>query len=199
MIRQYELVERVKSYDPNADEDALNSAYVFAMKAHGSQTRASGDPYFSHPLEVAGILTELKLDTASIVTALLHDTVEDTHVSLDDIEKHFGKDVRKLVDGVTKLSMIKWESHQQEQAENFRKLVLAMSNDIRVLLIKLADRLHNMRTLHFLPSAEKRARKARETMEIYVPLAQRIGVHKMKDELEDLAFRNSCEKKTKIR
>ncbi len=189
MIRQYELVERVKAYDPNADEDALNSAYVFAMKAHGSQTRASGDPYFSHPLEVAGILTEMKLDTASIVTALLHDTVEDTEVSLDDIEKHFGKDVRKLVDGVTKLSMIKWESHQHEQAENFRKLVLAMSNDIRVLLIKLADRLHNMRTLHYLPSPEKRARKARETMEIYVPLAQRIGVHRMKDELEDLAFR----------
>src|SRR5258708_5447962 len=159
MIRQYELVERVKAYDPNADEDALNSAYVFAMKAHGSQTRASGDPYFSHPLEVAGILTEMKLDTASIVAALLHDTVEDTHISLDDIEKHFGVDVRKLVDGVTKLSMIKWESHQQEQAENFRKLVLAMSNDIRVLLIKLADRLHNMRTLHYLASAEKRARK----------------------------------------
>lgn len=189
MLRQYELVERVKAYDPNADEDALNSAYVFAMKAHGSQTRASGDPYFSHPLEVAGILTEMKLDTASIVTALLHDTVEDTHVSLEDIEKHFGKDVRKLVDGVTKLSLIKWESHQQEQAENFRKLVLAMSNDIRVLLVKLADRLHNMRTLHYLPSAEKRVRKARETMEIYVPLAQRIGVHEMKDELEDLAFR----------
>lgn len=189
MIRQYELVERVKSYDPNADEEALNAAYVFAMKAHGSQMRASGDPYFSHPLEVAGILTEMKLDTASIVTALLHDTVEDTDVTLADIEKQFGKDVATLVDGVTKLSMIQWESHQHEQAENFRKLVLAMSNDIRVLLIKLADRLHNMRTLHYLPNPEKRARKARETMEIYVPLAQRIGVHKMKDELEDLAFR----------
>lgn len=189
MIRQYELVERVKSYDPNADEDMLNAAYVFAMKAHGSQMRASGDPYFSHPLEVAGILAEMKLDTASIVTALLHDTVEDTDVTLEDIEKLFGQDVAKLVDGVTKLSMIQWESHQHEQAENFRKLVLAMSNDIRVLLIKLADRLHNMRTLHFLPKPEKRARKARETMEIYVPLAQRIGVHKMKDELEDLAFR----------
>lgn len=189
MIRQYELLERVKAYDPNADEDALNSAYVFAMKAHGTQMRASGDPYFSHPLEVAGILTELKLDTASIITALLHDTVEDTNVSLDEIEKHFGKEVRALVDGVTKLSQLKLKSHAHQQAENFRKLVLAMSDDIRVLLIKLADRLHNMRTLHHLPSAEKRARKARETMEIYVPLAERIGLHNFKDELEDLAFR----------
>ena len=188
MIRQYELVERVKAYDPNTDEDALNSAYVFAMKAHGTQKRASGDPYFSHPLEVAGILTELKLDGASIITALLHDTVEDTTVTLDQIEKGFGKEVRQLVDGVTKLSQIKWESQQHQQAENFRKLVLAMSNDIRVLLIKLADRLHNMRTLHHLPSAEKRARIARETMEIYVPLAERIGLHQIKDELEELSF-----------
>lgn len=188
MIRQYELVERVKSYDPAADEDLLNRAYVFSMKAHGSQMRASGDPYFSHPLEVAGILTQMRLDTASIVTALLHDTVEDTVATLEDIHRLFGPEVARLVDGVTKLSRIELQNEQTKQAENFRKLVLAMSEDIRVLLIKLADRLHNMRTLHFLKNIEKRRRIARETMEIYAPLAERIGIHKMKDELEDLAF-----------
>ncbi|WP_029007090.1 RelA/SpoT family protein [Azospirillum halopraeferens] len=188
MIRQYELVERVKAYDPSADEDLLNRAYVFSMKAHGSQTRASGDPYFSHPLEVAGILTTLKLDAATIVTALLHDTVEDTVATLEDLERLFGKEIARLVDGVTKLSRLEMHSEQAKQAENFRKLVLAMSEDIRVLLVKLADRLHNMRTLHHLKKPEKRRRIARETLEIYAPLAERIGMHQVKDELEDLAF-----------
>jgi GTP pyrophosphokinase len=188
MIRQFELVERVRSYDTGVDEDALNRAYVFAMKAHGAQTRESGDPYFSHPLEVAGILTELKLDTSSIMTALLHDVVEDTKASLEEIERRFGKDIARLVDGVTKLSRIELQSEQSRDAENFRKLVLAMSEDIRVLLVKLADRLHNMRTLKYVRSAEKRRRIARETMDIYAPLAERIGMHRFKDELEDLAF-----------
>src|SRR3990167_8299739 len=188
MIRQYELVEGVKAYDPKADEDLLNRAYVFAMKAHGTQKRASGDPYFTHPLEVAGILVDMRLDVASIVTALLHDTVEDTLATLDEIEKLFGKEVVFLVDGVTKLSQIEFQSDKAKQAENFRKLLLAMSSDIRVLLIKLADRLHNMRTLHFVKSEEKRVRVSQETMEIYAPLAERIGLHMVKDELQDLSF-----------
>ncbi|HYG91434.1 MAG TPA: bifunctional (p)ppGpp synthetase/guanosine-3',5'-bis(diphosphate) 3'-pyrophosphohydrolase [Azospirillum sp.] len=188
MIRQYELVERVRAYDPSADEDLLNRAYVFSMKAHGAQTRASGDPYFSHPLEVAGILTSLKLDAATIVTALLHDTVEDTVATQEDIERVFGKEIGRLVDGVTKLSRLEMQSEQAKQAENFRKLVLAMSEDIRVLLVKLADRLHNMRTLHHIKNPEKRKRISRETLEIYAPLAERIGMHQVKDELEDLAF-----------
>ncbi len=189
MIRQYELVERVRGYDPNADEEALNRAYVFSMKAHGSQMRASGDPYFSHPVEVAGILTHYRLDTASIVTALLHDTVEDTVATIDEIGAHFGNEVARLVDGVTKLSKLEHQSRDTQQAENFRKLLLAISEDIRVLLVKLADRLHNMRTLHYVKSPEKRARIARETMEIYAPLAERIGIQDIKEELEDLAFR----------
>jgi GTP pyrophosphokinase len=188
MMRQFELVELVKSYDPNADEDALNRAYVYSMKAHGAQLRASGDPYFSHPIEVAGLLAQMKLDSSSIVTGLLHDTVEDTVATLDDIEHRFGPDIARLVDGVTKLSRLELQSDQTKQAENFRKLVLAMSEDIRVLLVKLADRLHNMRTLRFISSEEKRRRIARETMDIYAPLAERIGMHRMKDELEDLAF-----------
>jgi guanosine-3',5'-bis(diphosphate) 3'-pyrophosphohydrolase len=188
MMRQFELVERVKGYDPSADEGALNRAYVFSMKAHGAQLRASGDPYFSHPVEVAGILAEMKLDSSSIITGLLHDTVEDTVATLEDIERLFGGDIGRLVDGVTKLSRLELQSDQTKQAENFRKLVLAMSEDIRVLLVKLADRLHNMRTLHFIKDDEKRRRIARETMEIYAPLAERIGMHEMKDELEDLAF-----------
>ena len=187
MIRQFELVEKVKSYDPNADEDAINRAYVFAMKAHGSQKRASGDPYFSHPLEVAGILCDMKLDTASIITALLHDTVEDTDATLEDIEKLFGEEVKNLVNGVTKLTRIEVQSDKTKQAENFRKLVLAMSDDIRVLLVKLADRLHNMRTLQYVRE-EKRRRIGRETLDIYAPLAERIGITHFKDELEDLAF-----------
>jgi GTP pyrophosphokinase len=188
MIRQFELVDLVKAYDQGADEAALNGAYVFAMKAHGAQKRASGDPYFSHPLEVAGILTEYRLDTASIVTALLHDTIEDTPATLKDIERHFGKEVAQLVDGVTKLTRIKLQSDQTTQAENFRKLVLALSEDIRVLLVKLADRLHNMRTLRYIDNADKRRRIAMETMDIYAPLAERIGMQEMKNELEDLAF-----------
>ncbi len=188
MIRQFQLVESVKAYDPGADEDALNRAYVFSMKAHGSQERASGDPYFSHPLEVANILTKMKLDGASIITALLHDTVEDTEATLDQIEQLFGKEVARLVDGVTKLSRIELQSDHSKHAENFRKLVLAMSEDIRVLLVKLADRLHNMQTLHHIKDVDKRGRIARETLEIYAPLAERIGMHQMKDELENLAF-----------
>ncbi|MDP6345754.1 MAG: bifunctional (p)ppGpp synthetase/guanosine-3',5'-bis(diphosphate) 3'-pyrophosphohydrolase [Alphaproteobacteria bacterium] len=189
MIRQFELVERVAGYDERADENLLNRAYVFSMKAHGSQMRASGDPYFSHPVEVAGILTDYKLDCATIVTALLHDTVEDTLATIDQIGELFGEEISRLVDGVTKLSKLEMRSEASEQAENFRKLVLAMSDDIRVLLVKLADRLHNMRTLHFLKNAEKRARIAAETMEIYAPLAERLGMQRIKQELEDLAFR----------
>ena len=188
MIRQFELVERVRSYDPGADEDILNRAYVYAMKMHGTQKRESGDPYFAHPIEVAGILTDLKLDDDSIVTALLHDIVEDTDATLDDVEHLFGKDISRLVDGVTKLTRLELQSEQTKYAENFRKLLLAMSEDIRVLLVKLADRLHNMRTLHYVQSEEKRRRIARETMEIYAPLAERIGMQRFKDELEDLAF-----------
>ncbi|EKV31445.1 GTP pyrophosphokinase [Caenispirillum salinarum AK4] len=188
MMRQFELVERVASYDPQADEDALNRAYVFAMKMHGSQLRASGDPYFSHPVEVAGILTDYRLDCASIITALLHDTIEDTPATLEEIEKLFGKQVARLVDGVTKLTRIELTSDSAKQAENFRKLLLAMSEDIRVLLVKLADRMHNMRTLHFIKKPEKRQRIAAETMEIYAPLAERIGMDAWKMELEDRAF-----------
>src|SRR5438132_8924297 len=187
-MRQFELAERVRTYGPAVNEDALNRAYVFSMKAHGAQKRASGDPYFSHPVEVAGILAQMKLDSASIVTGLLHDTVEDTVATLDDIERMFGPEITRLVDGVTKLSRIQLQSDPTKQAENFRKLVLAMSEDIRVLLVKLADRLHNMQTLRFIESEERRRRIARETMDIYVPLAERLGMHRMKDELEDLAF-----------
>src|SRR5215470_877145 len=188
MIRQFELVERVKAYDPAADEDALNRAYVFAMKAHGSQSRASGDPYFSHPLGVAELLARMKLDSASIVTGLLHDTVEDTDATLEQIEQLFGKEVARLVDGVTKLSRIELQSDHTKHAENFRKLVLAMSADIRVLLVKLADRLHNMQTLNYIKEEDKRRRIALETLEIYAPLAERMGMQQMKDELENLAF-----------
>ncbi|TNC98293.1 MAG: guanosine polyphosphate pyrophosphohydrolase/synthetase [Stygiobacter sp.] len=188
MMRQFELVERVKSYDPAADEDAINRAYVFAMKMHGSQLRASGDPYFSHPIEVAGILTKYRLDCASIITALLHDTIEDTPATQEDIDRMFGVEIGRLVDGVTKLSRIEMQSDHAKQAENLRKLVLAMSEDIRVLLVKLADRVHNMRTLHFIKNPDKRRRIALETMEIYAPLAERIGMQEMKMELEDLAF-----------
>src|SRR3982750_3753263 len=156
MMRQTTLVERVRAYDPGADESILNKAYVFAMQAHGPQKRASGDPYFSHPLEVAGILTDLKLDTATVATALLHDTVEDTSATIEDIEANFGAEIASLVDGVTKLSKLELFSERTKQAENFRKLMLAMSNDIRVLLVKLADRLHNMRTISGLKNESVR-------------------------------------------
>lgn len=188
MIRQFELVEKVKSYDPYTNEDLLNKAYVFSMKMHGSQKRASGDPYFLHPLEVAGILTNLKLDWRTIVTALLHDTVEDTTATLKEIEKLFGKDIATLVDGVTKLSKIEKQSIQKTQAENFRKFLLAMSKDLRVLLVKLADRLHNMRTLHYVKSTDKQKRVAKETIDIFAPLAGRIGLQNMRNELENLSF-----------
>ncbi len=188
MIRQYELIDRIKAYDPDMNEDMVNRAYIYAMKMHGAQKRASGDLYFSHPLEVAGIMTEMKMDAATICTALLHDTVEDTVATLEDIQHLFGDEVARLVDGVTKLSKIEFQSAQEKQAENFRKLVLAMSEDIRVLLVKLADRLHNMRTLHHISKPEKRKRIALETIEIYAPLAERIGIHKIKEELEDLSF-----------
>ena len=189
MLRQYELVERVKAYDPEADEDLLNRAYVFSMKAHGSQLRASGDPYFSHPIEVAGILTELKLDDETIATGILHDTIEDTVATPAQIEKLFGANVARLVDGVTKLSRIEAQTENERAAENLRKFLVAMSDDIRVLLVKLADRLHNMRTLHFIPNPERRRRIARETMDIYAPLAERIGMYDFMDELQALAFR----------
>ncbi|HYD12668.1 MAG TPA: bifunctional (p)ppGpp synthetase/guanosine-3',5'-bis(diphosphate) 3'-pyrophosphohydrolase [Allosphingosinicella sp.] len=189
MLRQYELVEKVRGYDPDADEALLNRAYVFSMKAHGSQTRASGDPYYSHPIEVAGILTDLHLDDETIVTAILHDTIEDTLATPAEIRKLFGKNVARLVDGVTKLSKIEAQSESQRAAENLRKFLLAMSDDIRVLLVKLADRLHNMRTLHHLKDPEKRRRIARETMDIYAPLAERIGMYEFMTEMQTLAFR----------
>ena len=194
MLRQYQLVERVRDYDPDVDEDLLNRAYVFTVQKHGTQTRASGDPYFSHPVEVAGILTELKLDTSSIVTALLHDTLEDTLTTAEEIERLFGPQVARLVDGVTKLSALEQremavETEREKAAENLRKFVLAMSDDIRVLLVKLADRLHNMRTLHFIPNEAKRRRIARETMDIYAPLAERIGMYEFMREMQLLAFR----------
>ena len=188
MIRQFELVERVQSYDPDADEDMLNRAYVYGLKKHGTQMRASGDPYFSHPVEVAGILAEMKLDTASIVTGLLHDTIEDTDATRDEIARLFGESVARLVDGVTKLSRLEVQSESTKEAENLRKLVLAMSSDIRVLLVKLADRLHNMRTLHHIKDPARRRRIALETMDLYAPLASRIGMEKVKRELEELAF-----------
>lgn len=188
MIRQFELVDMVKTYDPDIDEMRLNRAYVFSMKAHGTQLRASGDPYFSHPLEVAGILTGMQLDCDTIVTALLHDTIEDTVATYEQIEELFGPEIAKMVDGVTKLSELEYTSETSKQAENFRKFLLAMSNDIRVLLVKLADRLHNMRTIHFIKKPEKRARISRETLDIYAPLAERIGMQELMNELEDLAF-----------
>ncbi|WP_439545901.1 RelA/SpoT family protein [Sandarakinorhabdus sp.] len=189
MLRQYELVERVKAYDPDADEDLLNRAYVFSVKAHGSQLRASGDPYFSHPIQVAGILTNLKLDDKTIACAILHDTIEDTVATHAEIKRLFGPEVARLVDGVTKLSKIETQTESERQAENLRKFLLAMSSDIRVLLVKLADRLHNMRTLHHIKREEKRRRIARETMDIYAPLAERIGMYGFMEEMQELAFR----------
>jgi guanosine-3',5'-bis(diphosphate) 3'-pyrophosphohydrolase len=188
MLRQYELVEKVRRYDPDADEALINRAYVFSVAKHGSQKRASGDPYFSHPIEVAGILTDLFLDDASIVTALLHDTLEDTLTTPEEIERLFGTDILRLVDGVTKLSKIEAQTESERAAENLRKFLLAMSDDIRVLLVKLADRLHNMRTLHFIDNPEKRLRIARETMDIYAPLAERIGMYDFMREMQLLAF-----------
>jgi GTP diphosphokinase / guanosine-3',5'-bis(diphosphate) 3'-diphosphatase len=188
MMRQYDLVERVRSYNPDTNEDLLNRAYVYAMKAHGSQTRASGDPYFSHPLEVAAILTDLNLDDATIVAALLHDTIEDTEATRAEIDQVFGQEIGALVEGLTKLKRLELVSREAKQAENLRKLLLAISDDVRVLLIKLADRLHNMRTLEFVQPAA-RQRIAEETLDIYAPLAGRMGMQEMRGELEDLSFR----------
>jgi GTP diphosphokinase / guanosine-3',5'-bis(diphosphate) 3'-diphosphatase len=187
MMRQYELVERVLKYDPDADEDLLNRAYIYAMKAHGNQTRASGEAYFNHPLEVAAILSEMKLDTATIVAALLHDTVEDTEATHQEIIEKFGPEIAALVDGLTKIAKLDMVTKEATQAENLRKLLLAMSRDVRVLLVKLADRLHNMRTLHHV-KPEKRQRIAQETMEIYAPLAGRMGMQLIRDEMEDISF-----------
>jgi GTP diphosphokinase / guanosine-3',5'-bis(diphosphate) 3'-diphosphatase len=188
MMRQYELVERVLAYDPKANEALLNRAYVYAMKAHSNQKRKSGQPYFMHPLEVAAILTEYKLDDATIATALLHDVIEDTDATRAEIEQLFGLEIGALVDGLTKIKRLDLVSKKAEQAENFRKLLVAISTDIRVLLVKLADRLHNMRTLeHNKP--ESRKRNSEETLEIYAPLAGRMGMQTMREELEDLSFR----------
>ncbi len=186
-MRQFELVDAVKAYDPTADEGLLNRAYVYAMKMHGSQLRASGDPYFAHPIQVAGILTDYRLDTATIVTALLHDVVEDTSATRDDIAEMFGEEVAGLVEGVTKLSRLELQAEHTRQAENLRKFILAISKDVRVLLVKLADRLHNMRTLEFV-KPEKRERISRETLEVYAPLGRSIGIHRIASELEELAF-----------
>ena len=188
MLRQYELVERVKAYEPEADEALLNRAYVYTVQKHGAQKRASGDPYFSHPIEVAGLMTDLKLDADTVITALLHDTVEDTLATIEDIEHKFGPEVARLVDGVTKLSKLEQMPEDERAAENLRKFFLAMSEDLRVLLVKLADRLHNMRTLHFIKSPEKRQRIARETMDIYAPLAERVGMYEYMREMQLLAF-----------
>ncbi len=188
MMRQYELVERVRAYHPDVDEDRLNRAYVYTVQMHGAQKRASGDPYFSHPVEVAGLMTDLKMDEDTIITALLHDTVEDTLTSIEDVEARFGPEVARLVDGVTKLSKIEAQTEDERAAENLRKFLLAISDDIRVLLVKLADRLHNMRTLHFIKSPDKRRRIAKETMDIYAPLAERVGMYEYMREMQLLAF-----------
>ena len=188
MMRQYELVERVQRYKPDVNEALLNKAYVYAMQKHGHQKRASGDPYFSHPLEVAAILTEMRMDEATIAVALLHDTIEDTTATRQEIDELFGPDIGRLVEGLTKLKKLDLVSKKAEQAENLRKLLLAISEDVRVLLVKLADRLHNMRTLDHMRS-DKRERIAEETMEIYAPLAGRMGMQDMREELEELAFR----------
>lgn len=188
MVRQYELVERVLKYDPSADEALLNCAYVYAMKAHGNQKRASGAPYFSHPLEVAAILTDLKLDDATIATALLHDVIEDTDATRSEIDQMFGPEIGGLVDGLTKIKRLDLVSKKAEQAENFRKLLIAISSDIRVLLVKLADRLHNMRTLEHM-KLESRRRNSEETLDIYAPMAGMMGMQALREELEDHAFR----------
>jgi len=188
MMRQYELVERVQQYKPDVNEALLNKAYVYAMQKHGKQTRASGDPYISHPLEVAAILTEMHLDESTIAVALLHDTIEDTTATRAEIDELFGEDIGRLVEGLTKLKKLDLVTKKAKQAENLRKLLLAISDDVRVLLVKLADRLHNMRTLEHMRD-DKRARISEETMEIYAPLAGRMGMQDMRDELEDLSFR----------
>ncbi len=187
-MQQPDFIKNIKSKDSDANQSLIEKAYFFALEAHKSQKRYSGDPYISHPVKVAEILTNLKLDTATIITGLLHDTVEDTPASMEELKKIFGNEIASLVDGVTKISKMKTHSDVKNQAENFRKLILAVSKDIRVLLVKLADRLHNMRTISYVPNEEKRKRIALETMEIYAPLAGRLGMQSFRDELEDLSF-----------
>ena len=188
ILTQSELLALVRAYNPSMNGELLGQAFEYATKMHGSQLRASGDPYFAHPVEVAGILSQLRLDEASIITALLHDTIEDTPATSVEISKLFGEDIANLVQGVTKLTELEVKAERTTQAENLQKFVLALSKDIRVLLVKLADRLHNMRTLNFIKSKTKRHRIARETLDIYAPLARRIGVNRFASELEDLAF-----------
>ena len=185
----YKLIINELNSHVQFDLSLVEKALEYAIKYHGSQLRASGEPYYSHPVKVAEIIAKMKLDTASIVTALLHDTIEDTELTYEDVEKHFGSEIAKLVDGVTKLTKIKFQELNVRQAENFRKLLLATSDDIRVLLVKLADRLHNMRTIDYIVSDEKKRRIALETMEIYAPLAERIGIQQIKTELQDISFR----------
>ena len=188
MLNNEELIKKVKSYNRFFNQDALSKAYNFAVEAHKNQKRDEGIPYISHPVAVANILTELKLDSATITTGLLHDTVEDTKATYDSVKNEFGKEVADLVDGVTKISALEEKAVENSKAENFRKLILATSKDIRVLLVKLADRLHNMRTIHYVKDEDKKIRKAKETMEIYAPLADRMGMNRIRDELEDLSF-----------
>ena len=188
MINNSELIDKIKSYNKFLNSESLNKAYNFALDAHQDQKREEGVPYIIHPVAVANILTELKLDSATITTGLLHDTIEDTNVTYSTVKKEFGEEVANLVDGVTKLSALEDKASENSKAENFRKLILATSKDIRVLLVKLADRLHNMRTIHFVKDKEKIIRKAKETMEIYAPLADRMGMNRIRDELEDLSF-----------
>src|SRR5499426_597341 len=187
MIRLEEILDRVEKHHPGDNLDLIRRAYIFSAKEHKGQLRASGEPYLTHPLEVANLLAEMKMDAVTVSVGLLHDVVEDTLTTLDKIEELFGPDVAHIVDGVTKISQIEFTSKEEKQAENFRKMLLAMTDDIRVIMVKFADRLHNMRTLQFL-SGERREAIARETMEIYAPLANRLGMGRMRGELEDLAF-----------
>ena len=189
MLNQKELIKKIKNYNPFVEPDVLNKAYSFALKAHENQKRESGDPYLIHPVAVADILSDLKLDSATITTGLLHDTIEDTNATYNTVRKEFGKEVADLVEGVTKISQLEGKAISNSKAENFRKLILATSKDIRVLLVKLADRLHNMRTLKSIPDKLKRERIAKETMEIYAPLSDRMGMNHIRDELEDLSFK----------
>ena len=188
MLNSEDLINKVKGYNKFVNLDRLDKAYNFAVKAHSNQKRASGDPYSVHPIEVANILTDLKLDSATIATGLLHDTIEDTFATYETIKSEFGEEVAELVEGVTKISVFENTAAANSKAENFRKLILATSKDIRVLLVKLADRLHNMRTIKSIKKEDKRKRIAQETMEIYAPLADRMGMHRIRDELEDLSF-----------
>jgi len=189
MLNSEELINKVKNYNKFLNPEKLNKAYQYAVKAHENQKRASGDPYSNHPIAVASILSDLELDSATIVTGLLHDTIEDTHATYENIKKEFGQEIADLVEGVTKISVFENQANSSSKAENFRKLILATSKDIRVLLVKLADRLHNMRTIDAISKIEKKERIAKETMEIYGPLADRMGMHRIRDELEDLSFK----------